>query len=250
MARSYAALAGQSTGDDRKGQSEKGTKVRPLVSGQCTNIQGINGAALLNHAIFLVAPHSYADRNTCPFASRRAHCVYIIQKQRGESTAPTMYTGNGFLARKPPPSPIAATTSSPHRAPQPSPPILVSPSSAATFTNDLSSSEPRRRPGSIPFTTAFGLMRRDSRPASTSSAAATARRSLTVEEQQSPARKMSEPDILHNPSSLPPKRKPLPKGSAFDRPSSEHSPDLNGKLGKMDLTNGSTMVYRFYPTSR
>jgi len=161
-----------------------------------------------------------------------------------------MYAGNGFFARKPPPSPIAPATSSPHHAPEPSPRFPLSPTSAAAPANDLSSSEPRRRNGSAPVATAFGLMRRDSGQASTLSTGAIARRFLTAEEQQSPARKISEPGLLRKPSPLSPKRKPFPKGSNLGMPSSEHSPNLNGKLGKMDLKNGSTMVYRSHTTSR
>ena len=58
---------------------------------------------------------------------------------------------------------------------------------------------------------------------------------------------MSEPCIIHKPSPLSPKRKPLPKGSAFDKQASssqDDGGDLNGKFGKMELTGGSTMVYQ------
>jgi hypothetical protein len=162
-----------------------------------------------------------------------------------------MHSAAGFFSRKPPPSPIAPTTSSPHRATAHSPASPVSPTSsssaavAAASPYDSPSSEPRRRHGSAPLANAFGLMRRDSMPAaSSSSAAAGSRRSLSIEVQHhSPARKTSEPGTVHKPSPLSPKRKPLPKGSAFDRPNSDDGNELNGKLGKMDLTSGSTMVF-------
>ena len=160
-----------------------------------------------------------------------------------------MYAGNGFFARKPPPSPIAPTTSSLHHPPEPSPRLLVSPTSAAAPTTDLSSSDPRRHNASAPLAPAFGLLRRDPGQASTLSTATNARRSLTVEEQQSPARKISEPGVVRKTFPLSPKRKPFPKGSTSNKLSSEQSPKLNGKLGKMDLTNGSTMVYRSHTTS-
>src|SRR5947209_15617346 len=75
----------------------------------------------------------------------------------------------------------------------------------STSTTDTDSSEPRRRHGSAPLATAFGL-RRGSTPATTSSTTAS-RGSLTAD-MPSP-RKMSEPGTVHKPmSNPPPKRKP------------------------------------------
>ena len=105
-------------------------------------------------------------------------------------------------------------------------------------STDTDSSEPRRRHGSAPLATAFGL-RRESTPAATSSTAAS-RRSLTAD--MPLPRKMSEPGTVHKPMSAPPpKRKPLPKGSAFEKQNAQDN-DVSGKLGKMDLSGGSTMV--------
>ena len=98
--------------------------------------------------------------------------------------------------------------------------------------------EPRRRHGSAPLAMAFGL-RRGSTPAATASTSST-RRSLTVDTPL--PRKMSEPGTVHRPMASPaPKRKPLPKGSAFEKQAVQED-DVNGKLGKMDLSAGSTMV--------
>jgi hypothetical protein len=99
--------------------------------------------------------------------------------------------------------------------------------------------EPRRRHGSAPLTTALGLARRGSASASTSSATAS-RRSCVLE--LPPPRKSSEPGTVHKPSPLSPKRKPLPKGSAFEKQNSSQDDQVNNKLAKMELTNGSTMV--------
>ena len=109
----------------------------------------------------------------------------------------------------------------------------------STSPTDTESSEPRRRHGSAPLATAFGL-RRGSTPAATSSTAAS-RRSLTAD-MPSPPRKMSEPGTVHKPiSNPPPKRKPLPKGSAFEKQTGQED-QVTGKFGKIDLAGGSTMV--------
>jgi len=73
--------------------------------------------------------------------------------------------------------------------------------------------------------------------------ASTSRRSLTLDLAPPPPRKMSEPGLVHKPSPLSPKRKPVPKGSAFENKNAAEDVDLSGKLGKMDLTGGSTMVF-------
>jgi hypothetical protein len=53
---------------------------------------------------------------------------------------------------------------------------------------------------------------------------------------------MSEPGTVHKPlGTPPPKRKPVPKGSAFEKQAAQED-DVAGKLGKMDLSGGSTMV--------
>lgn len=183
---------------------------------------------------------------------------YPERSRASRPSSPRMHSATGFFSRKPPPSPIAATTSSPHRATAPSPASPVSPTSssaaavaAAASPHDSPSSEPRRRHGSAPLVNAFGLMRRDSMPAaSSSSAAAGSRRSLSIEVQHPGlARKTSESGTVHKQSPLSPKRKPLPKGSAFDKPNSDDGNEMHGKLGKMDLTNGSTMVSPLDPTS-
>jgi hypothetical protein len=111
--------------------------------------------------------------------------------------------------------------------------------STSMTTTDTDSSEPRRRHGSAPLATAFGL-RRGSTPGTTASTTAS-RRSLTAE--MPPPRKMSEPGTVHKPmiGALPPKRKPLPKGSAFEKQTGQED-QVTGKLGKMDLSGGSTMV--------
>jgi hypothetical protein len=104
--------------------------------------------------------------------------------------------------------------------------------------------EPRRRHGSAPLTTAFGLTRRESAAAAavaSTSSTAPSRRSLTLD-LAPPPRKLSEPGVVHKPSPLSPKRKPLPKGSTYDKQSKSQDDDLSGKLGKMELTGGSTMV--------
>lgn len=55
---------------------------------------------------------------------------------------------------------------------------------------------------------------------------------------------MPEAELAHRPSPLSPKRKPLPKGSTFDKQMSSHDDgDFGGKLRKMELTGGSTMVF-------
>lgn len=142
-----------------------------------------------------------------------------------------MSPGSGLIYRRSSPPPVTPTNSSPSSTATTAVPT--------TSAND-DSSEPRRRHGSAPLASALGLMRRESVPTTTSNATAS-RLSLTLDVNS--ARKMSEPGIIHKSSPLSPKRKPLPKGSAFDKRTSSSQDDLNGKLGKMELTGGSTMVY-------
>jgi hypothetical protein len=116
--------------------------------------------------------------------------------------------------------------------------VFRRPSVVAASTDE---NEPRRRHGSAPMTTAFGLTRRESAAAAATSSAGVSRRSLTVEAQP---RKLSEPGIVHKPSPLSPKRKPLPKGSTYDKQNLSLDDDLSGKLGKLEITSvGSTMVF-------
>jgi hypothetical protein len=109
-------------------------------------------------------------------------------------------------------------------------------------TASTDENEPRRRYGSAPMSTAFGLTRRESAAAAAAAAssAGVSRRSLTVDVQP---RKLSEPGIVHKPSPLSPKRKPLPKGSTYDKQNLPQDDAFNGKLGKLEVTSGgSTMV--------
>jgi hypothetical protein len=146
-----------------------------------------------------------------------------------------MSSGSGLFSRRLSAAPAVPTT---QQSSSTTPLIPTSSSSSATVGEG--GSEPHRRHGSAPLATAFGLRRRESVPSSPSNANAS-RRSLTLDLHSS--RKISDPGIIHKPSPLSPKRKPLPKGSAFDKQmSSQDDGDLSGKLGKMELTGGSTMV--------
>jgi len=113
---------------------------------------------------------------------------------------------------------------------------MTSSTNASTSSTPAEDPEPRRRHGSVPLV--FGLGRRESTAAPESESSG-ARRSSTVD--LNLARKSSEPGMVHKPSLMSPKRKPLPKGSAFQKQSSKED-EINDKLGKMELTNGSTMV--------
>src|SRR5271154_264047 len=148
-------------------------------------------------------------------------------------------SGNGIFRRQSA-TPVPASPQTAHHAP-------ISPSATAT-TDD--SAEPRRRHGSAPLTTALGLLRRESASAaaSTSTSPATAtpsQRSFTLDLAAAPPRKLSEPSVVHKPSLLSPKRKPVPKGPVIDTKSPlQQDDDLSGKLGKLDLASGgSTMVF-------
>src|SRR5271170_1338699 len=149
-------------------------------------------------------------------------------------------SGNGIFRRQS----VAPTPASPqtaHHAPH-------SPSTTTATVDD--SAEPRRRHGSAPLTTALGLLRRESASAApststTPSNATPSRRSFTLDLAAAPPRKLSEPSVVHKPSPLSPKRKPVPKGPAIETKSPlQQDDDLNGKLGKLDLASGgSTMVF-------
>jgi len=161
-------------------------------------------------------------------------------------------SGNSIFRRQSVnPTPTSPQTA--HQAPQSS-----SAATAATTTaND--SAEPRRRHGSAPLTTALALLRRESASAASSSATASTsrspsvtanqltRRSLNLDLAAAPPRKLSEPSVVHKPSPLSPKRKPVPKGPAIETKSPlQQEDELNGKLGKLDLApGGSTMVCRY-----
>jgi hypothetical protein len=147
-------------------------------------------------------------------------------------------SGNGIFRRQSA-TPAPASPQTAHHA--------LSPSATAT-TGD--SAEPRRRHGSAPLITALGLLRRESASAaastSTSPANATpSQRSFTLDLASVPPRKLSEPSVVHKPSPLSPKRKPVPKGPAIETKSPlQQDDDLSGKLGKLDLASGgSTMVF-------
>lgn len=102
-------------------------------------------------------------------------------------------------------------------------------------------SESRRRHGSTPLSSALGLPRRESVVSSTSSSpVGTPRRSLALD--LHPSRKMSESGIVHKPSPLSPKRKPVPKDLINDKEPAISDDEVNGKLGKLELSGGSTMV--------
>jgi len=116
----------------------------------------------------------------------------------------------------------------------------TSPPSTPTITPEATN-EPRGRHGSTPLAAAFGLARRGSAIASTSNAAAP-RRHSTLELPSSAPRNMSESGTTPKPLPLSPKRKPLPKGSAFEKQDAPQDEVLNGKMGKIDLPGGSTMV--------
>jgi hypothetical protein len=112
---------------------------------------------------------------------------------------------------------------------------LAAPSSSTLVTPE-DSSEPRRRQGSAPLTSAFGLMRREPAPSTSTSSS---RMNFADTTPPSPKRL---PDLAQKSSALLPKRKTLAKDPAFDKLNSSHEDsDLNGKLGKMEL--GSTMVW-------
>jgi hypothetical protein len=104
-------------------------------------------------------------------------------------------------------------------------------------------SEPRRRHGSAPLSSVLGLPRRESVVPSTSSSSSPAgppRRSLALD--LHPPRKMSESGIVHKPSPLSPKRKPVPRDLINDKEPAIPDDEVNGKLGKLELSGGSTMV--------
>lgn len=152
-----------------------------------------------------------------------------------------MSSGSDLFSARSSTSPVVSTT---HQSPSSSSETKtlitpITPITASTVTaNEEVFLESRRQHDSTSLATASGLMRRESVPASTSQTTVASRRSFTFD-----PRKMSEPGIIHKPSLLSPKRKPLPKGCAFDNKiSSPEDSDLNGKLGKMKLTGGSTMV--------
>jgi hypothetical protein len=119
-------------------------------------------------------------------------------------------------------------------------PVLPS-SQQSTSTSTEDTSEPRRRHGSAPLITALGISRRGSTPATSSSNATSSRRPSALD--LAPPRKTSEPGTVYKPSPLSPKRKPLPKGSTFDSTVGTKDDDLQVKMGKMELTGGSTMVF-------
>src|SRR5215471_4621116 len=147
-----------------------------------------------------------------------------------------MSSGSGLFHRKSSATPITPTYSS---SPSSSTASTAIPSTSA----NVDSSSSRRRRGSAPPANVLGLMRRESVPTTASNATAS-RRSLTLD-LNSP-RKILRPGIILPSSPLSPKRKPLPKGSAFDKQTSlslDDGGDLNGQLGKMELTGGSTMVF-------
>ena len=138
-----------------------------------------------------------------------------------------MATGGGLFRR-----PAAVPSLPPSQLPP-------SPTSTATLSED--SSDYRRRHGLVHLTTAFGLARRGSAVVSTSPA--TASRRPPALDLASPTRKSSNPTTTtQRPSPLSPKRKPLPKGSAFEKQDVPQDDELNNKMGKMDLAGGSTMV--------
>lgn len=146
-----------------------------------------------------------------------------------------MSSGSGLFCRRSSATAITPTSSSSASS------STATTAALTTSVND-DSSNPHRLHGSAPLVNAFGLMRRESVPTTMSNATAS-RRSFTLD-LNSP-RKMSDPGRIHTPSPLSPKRKPLPKGSAFDKQTSssrDDGGDLNGKLSKMVLTRGSTMV--------
>ncbi len=140
----------------------------------------------------------------------------------GKKACVEMSSGNGLFSRRSSATPIIPRTQASSSSP-----------AVPTTSNNDDAAGPRRRHGSAPLATAFGLMRRESVPTTAS------RRSLILA-----PRKMSEPGITHQPSPLSPKRKPLPAGSAFDKQTSSSQGDDGGggKLSKMELTGGSTMV--------
>lgn len=147
-------------------------------------------------------------------------------------------SGNGLLKRPPP---LQIAPNSPHSAHSASISSTLS-STAATSRSATPGSpeEPRRRHGSAPSTSTLVFPRRESAPVSTSTANALASRRFSTAE--SAPRKGSDFGIVHKPSPLSPKRKPLPKGSAFEKPDTSPEEELDGKLGKLDLAGGSTMV--------
>lgn len=127
-------------------------------------------------------------------------------------------------------------------------PHVSIPSTSTSSTQ--SEDEPRRRHGSAPSTTALAISRRGSVPVSMGgigverpmapSSSSTSRRGSAIDLVH--PRKISEPAaIVHKPTLPSPKRKPVPKGSAHEKSLSKDD-EINQKLGKMDLNNGSTMV--------
>jgi hypothetical protein len=142
-----------------------------------------------------------------------------------------MTSSGGGLFRWPSATP--GLSSAPTAAPQQ--PALSS------SLGDNDSAHSRRRHGSAPLAAALGLRRGSTPAGSTSSSSASRSRSLAAD-MPPPPRKMSEPGTTYKPASAsPPKRKPLPKGSAFEKQAVQDD-DVSGKLGKMELTSGSTMV--------
>jgi len=152
-------------------------------------------------------------------------------------------SGNGLFKRPPSIQIVPNSPQSPHSASVSSSLASTAATSrSATPVSPESLQEPRRRHGSAPSTSTLVFPRRDSAPVSTSTTNAIAsRRFSTIESLQLP-RKGSDMGIVHKPSPLSPKRKPLPKGSAYEKQDTSQEEELDGKLGKLDIAGGSTMV--------
>lgn len=120
-------------------------------------------------------------------------------------------------------------------------PAVPQSSSYLSIVEDTSGEQLRHGPAHLAGV--FGSIRRESARQSTSGISAS-RRFSTIET-HSP-QEISDLALPHKPSPLPPKRKPLPKGSPFEKLIlSQDDGDLNGKLGNMDIRGGPTMVRPF-----
>ena len=116
------------------------------------------------------------------------------------------------------------------------PAVLTSPSTLVSATENIHA-EPRSHSGSAELSNAFALTRGE--PISSSIVTASLR---SPPLRMSLPPKMSGRGTVHKPSPFSSTRKPLPKQSAPEDQDTSSDNDLDGKLGKINLKDGPTMV--------